>query len=255
MEVRVIGAHQTESAGFRPTAILVDGRLAIDAGGLAGGITLAHQRTLEAVLITHYHYDHIRDLPIVALNRWGYSALVVYTPDIVRDTLRRLIFNNEIWPKLDEIPSPENPALRFQSMIPGTMRQVLDYDVLAVPVPHAVPTVGYWVRRGGKSVFYTGDTGGSDPAVWQVIEPDLLLTEVTFPNRMDTAAAEAKHLTPARLKAELQSYLATHDRLPIVGAVHVSSEFQDEISAELAGLAREMRAEIRRVEDGEVFRL
>ena len=41
MHLQILGGHQVESAEGRATAFLIDGTIAIDAGGLTGGLTLA----------------------------------------------------------------------------------------------------------------------------------------------------------------------------------------------------------------------
>jgi len=46
-------------------SLLVDEELAIDAGSLASGLTFEEQARLSAVLLSHGHYDHVRDVPAV----------------------------------------------------------------------------------------------------------------------------------------------------------------------------------------------
>jgi ribonuclease BN (tRNA processing enzyme) len=63
MRVKILGAHQAESRDHHFTSILIDDRMAIDAGGLTSTLTFEEQPRLEAVLITHRHFDHVKDLP------------------------------------------------------------------------------------------------------------------------------------------------------------------------------------------------
>ena len=67
MHLRILGAHQLESRDHRLTALLVDGRLALDAGSLGRGLTLEEQGRIAAVALTHRHYDHLRDLPTLGM--------------------------------------------------------------------------------------------------------------------------------------------------------------------------------------------
>jgi ribonuclease BN (tRNA processing enzyme) len=250
VEVVIVGAHQTESAGRRATTFLVDGRLAIDAGNLAAALTLEEQRSLDAVLLTHYHYDHIRDFPSVAFSRWGYATLSVYCLPAVRDALRSSFFNGVLWPKLEEVPSRDVPALRFCDVAPYRSVDVAGYRVTPAPANHSAPAVGFLVERAGRSVFYTSDTHGGVAGLWEEVQPDLLLVEVTFPNRLDSVAVDAKHLTPARLGVELEAYRAIHGRLPQVAAIHRNAEYEEEIVAELAALGDRLGAPIDAPEDG-----
>ena len=71
MRVRVLGAHQLETRDTRLTSFLIDGVLAVDAGSLTSGLTLAEQETVAAILITHHHFDHCRDLLTFGLNTRG----------------------------------------------------------------------------------------------------------------------------------------------------------------------------------------
>ena len=68
MHVRILGAHNIETASTRLTALLVDGRLALDAGALTSTLTLAEQDEIRAVLLTHHHFDHARDLVTLGMN-------------------------------------------------------------------------------------------------------------------------------------------------------------------------------------------
>ena len=68
MEFRVLGGHQADSTEGRPISFLIDGTIAIDAGGLTGALSMADQNRVEHVLVTHQHFDHIRDLAFLGLN-------------------------------------------------------------------------------------------------------------------------------------------------------------------------------------------
>ena len=69
MDLRVIGCHGGETPKHRTSAFVVDDRVAIDAGALTSGMELKAQCALEAVLVSHAHLDHVRDLATIADNR------------------------------------------------------------------------------------------------------------------------------------------------------------------------------------------
>ena len=79
MDLRIIGCHGGETPKHRTSAFVVDDRVAIDAGSLTSGMELKAQCALEAVLVSHAHLDHIRDLATIADNRNqnGAPSLVV----------------------------------------------------------------------------------------------------------------------------------------------------------------------------------
>ena len=68
MEIRILGAHNVESANTRLTSVLVDGVLAMDAGALTSGLTFDEQEKVRSILLTHCHYDHVKDVAAIALN-------------------------------------------------------------------------------------------------------------------------------------------------------------------------------------------
>ena len=68
MKIRVLGAHNCERQNFRMISLLVDGVLAIDAGALTSGLSLEEQKRIKALLLTHQHYDHVRDVPALAMS-------------------------------------------------------------------------------------------------------------------------------------------------------------------------------------------
>ena len=69
MELRIIGCHGGETPKHRTSAFVLDDRIAIDAGSLTSGMELKAQCALEAVLVSHAHLDHVRDLATIADNR------------------------------------------------------------------------------------------------------------------------------------------------------------------------------------------
>src|SRR5271170_4715365 len=99
MELRVIGCHGGETPRHRTSAFLIDERLAIDAGSLTSGMELDAQCALRAVLVSHAHLDHIRDLATIADNRLQNRAkpLVVAGTKATIAVLRKHFFNDLLW--------------------------------------------------------------------------------------------------------------------------------------------------------------
>ena len=81
MYIRVLGAHHCESQDSKLVSLLIDDVLAIDAGALTSSLSFAEQQKLTAILLTHQHYDHIKDIPAIAMN-----ALLHETAIDVRST-------------------------------------------------------------------------------------------------------------------------------------------------------------------------
>ncbi|MFQ5934413.1 MAG: MBL fold metallo-hydrolase, partial [Dehalococcoidia bacterium] len=170
----MLGAHQLETRECRLTSFLVDGVLAIDAGSLSSSLTLSEQESLRAVLITHHHFDHVRDLMTLGINTDSHTTDVYSMPEVL-DSLSSSLVNGAIYPNFTDGYESDPPSLKFSPLELGKSADVSGYTVLPLPVPHGPPTVGYLVRdTQGKSLFYTGDTGPGCSSAWPHIRPDLL---------------------------------------------------------------------------------
>ena len=254
MELRVLGAHNQESRTTRLVSLLVDGVLALDAGGLTSTLSLSEQRRIEALLLTHRHYDHVRDLPILALNTLDCGAtLPVYAPDDAILYLQDRFMDGALYPAFTRRPTPEAPRLQLRTAWPLVEERVAGYRVLPVAVPHSVPSLGYQVEsQDGRRLFYSGDATVGLSRVWGALDPHLMVLEVTWPNRMEERAM-GRHLTPALLRRELEAYVAQKDALPPVLAVHLNPEWEAEIRSELAEVASALQADITPAEEGMVL--
>jgi len=245
MNIQVLGAHNCESQNSKLISLLIDDALAIDAGGLTSSLSLPAQQKLKAILLTHQHYDHIRDVPTVAMNfAFQASTINIYSTQPVYDALSTHLLNGRLYPNFLEWPQPK-PTIKFTIIEPGKPQQIEGYSILSVPVNHPDLTVGYQVTSpDGKVVFYTSDTGPGLIDCWQKVSPQLLITEVTLPNRYEEYARESGHLTPGLLKQELTSFQQVKGYLPRVIAVHMSPNLEKEIAAEIAAVAKALNNSI-----------
>jgi len=239
MDIQVLGAHNCESQNSKCISLLIDDVLAIDAGGLTSSLPFPAQQKLQAILITHHHYDHVRDIPAIAMSlALGETTINIYSTQAVYDALSTHLLNDEIYPKFLERPQ-RNPTIKFTTIEPHKSAHIEGYSVLAVPVNHTIPTVGYQITAAdGKTLFYTGDTGPGLAECWTHVSPQLLIIEVTAPNRHEEFAKEVGHLTPNLLKQELTTFQELKGYLPRVILVHMNPYLEKEIEAEIAALAK-----------------
>lgn len=107
-----------------------------------------------------------------------------------------------------------------------------DLEITPVPVNHIVPTVGLLIRQGQSSFGFTSDTGPTEE-FWeranQTENLGAIITECSFPNRLQDVADISLHLTPATLAEELEK-LNTGPRVLLY---HLKPPYLDEIRAEL----------------------
>jgi len=239
MNIEVLGAHNCESQRTKLVSLLVDNVLAIDAGALTSSLSLPTQLKLKTILLTHQHYDHIRDIPAIAMNLFLTDRSInIYSIRPVYDALSTHLLNDKLYPNFLKQPL-ENPTLKFTVIEPHQAEQIEGYSILAVPVNHSVPIVGYQITSPeGKRVFYTGDTGPGLAGCWEYLSPQLLIIEVTAPDKYKAWAAESGHLTPSLLKQELISFQKLKGYLPQVVLVHMNPNLEKEIEAEIAVVAK-----------------
>ena len=256
MNIQVLGAHNCESQNSKFISLLIDDILVVDAGGLTSSLSFAAQQKLKAILLTHQHYDHIRDVPAIAMNFYLCGATInIYSTQPVYNALTTYLLDGKLYPKFLEQPQ-ENPTIKFSLIEPYKIEQIEGYSVLAVKVNHAVPTVGYQITSpAGKILFYTGDTGPGLAGCWENVSPQLLITEVTATNKYEEFAKESGHLTPSLLRQELTSFQGIKGYLPQVVVVHMNPELEREIETEIAAVAQALNNSITLAYEGMQLRL
>jgi len=244
--VRVLGAHTLESRSTRHTCFLIDGVLALDAGSLCSALTPKEQLGVAAVLLTHRHYDHVRDLPTLGLatRDQGQPVDVYSLPETLEEVFGRLM-DGTLYPDFTRsADGPRGPKYRPHPVRPGEAFPVRGYWVLPVEVFHGPPAVGYVVTDPrGRSFAYTGDLGLGLLPFCQAA-PDLLAVDISFPNRMVRWAEDSGHLTPALLRDELAIARERGYPVPPVIAVHMNRHLPKKIEAELRQVAEELGVEI-----------
>ena len=248
MDFRVLGSFGGDSPDCRMTSFLVDGEVVVDAGAITRALTISEQQKIRHVLISHTHMDHTATLPFLIENIFGThpEPVSIYCAKQVMGAVRRHLFNNDTWPDFTRIPDHVEPSVRFQEIVaeePFTITGLPsgDLEITAIPVNHIVPTTAFLISQGSSTVIFTSDTGPTE-RIWQVANetPNLkaLITECSFPNRMQAVADISLHLTPKTLAAELRKL---NRDIPVL-IYHFKPPYVDELRAELA--ATEMNREI-----------
>jgi len=222
------------------TSFLIGDTVAVDAGAISRALSIDEQRTIQHVLVTHTHMDHTASLPFLIENIFGATSepLTIYCTQSVLGAVRRHLFNNDTWPDFSRIPNQLYPSVKFEVIEPERPFLIKgvpggDLEVTAIPVNHIVPTHGLLLRQGTTSVMFTSDTGPTE-RIWEVANAtsDLtaLITECSFPNRLQEVADVSLHLTPQTLAGEL----AKLDGVVPVYLYHFKPPYLDELRAELA---------------------
>jgi len=251
--VRFLGAHNAESRDTRLPSFLIDDVLAVDAGSLASELSFSEQEKIKAILLSHGHYDHIRGVPAFAFNNTGKTTRVFATQQTLKILSSHLV-DGIIYPKFTKkIPFfLEKPSLKFVALEPFNLLDVEGYQVLALPVNHTISTVGFEITsKDGKKLFYTGDTGTGLSALWEHISPELIIMDVTFPNRLEYRAINAAHLCPKFMKNELIEFYRVKEYFPKIILFHLFPKFEEEIKKEVKEIAKELKIPINIAREGE----
>ena len=243
MKIRLLGAHNLESRDTRHTCLLLDGVLGLDVGSLASALSPGEQAEVRAVLITHSHFDHIRDIPTLGLaTRDDPRPVDVYALKETLESLHDHLLDGDVYPDLTQGLNGAAPRYRFNAVTPWESIRVLDYQVKPIPVSHAAPGVGYIVKSDfGYCMAYTGDTGGDlRPFFQDELDPQVVFVDVTFPNRLEHIANISGHLTPKLSRGQLLELVKTNAQLPRIVPVHLSMIERDEVTRELASVSSEL---------------
>jgi 3',5'-cyclic-nucleotide phosphodiesterase len=238
MDFKVLGCHGGESPKHQCPAFLVDGRVCLDAGSITNMLSLKEQQKIEAVIVSHAHIDHVRDLAMLADTRTqqgGPPLTIASTPGTI-DVLKKHFFNDKLWPDFSKIPNLKNHTVVFQKLAPDKESEVCGYKVRPVPVDHTVEAAAIVVSDGETSLAYSGDTGPTEK-LWKVLlsQPGLaaLVMEVAFPNEQDKLAHDSGHHTPRSLEQELRKLGVEKRDLPVL-LFHIKPVFQRVVERELA---------------------
>lgn len=209
MRLRVLGC----SGGIggqqnRTTSFLLDEDILIDAGTGVGDLSLSELTMIDHIFITHSHLDHVNSIAffVDSVGALRPKPVTVYATGPTIDTLKKNLFNWDIWPDFTVIPTPEQPWLRYQVVEVGEVIAINGRKITVLPAIHTVPAVGYLLDSGKGSLVFTGDTGPND-ALWNVVNDvenlKFLIIETAFSDKDRRLAELSKHMCPSMLGEEL----------------------------------------------------
>ena len=238
MRLRVLGASGGELGRHRTTCFLVDDALAIDAGALTSSLPLEALARVDDIVLTHSHFDHVKDVPLLADLLVGRRErpVVVHASTECARSLREDVFNDRLWPDFTRIPDRRRPVVSIKPFDPRRRFRAGRYTVRPVPVAHPVESVGLVVSDGDAAIAISGDTGPTE-AFWDAVnrtaEVRALLVETSFPTRLQALADVSGHLTPRTLARELDK--VERNGFPVF-LYHLKPAYAAELRSEIAAL-------------------
>jgi ribonuclease BN (tRNA processing enzyme) len=238
VRLQILGCSGGELPRHRTTCFLLDGKLAIDAGALTSSLPLERLLEVDDIVLTHSHFDHVKDVPLLAdlvVGRRSTPVRVHASTECAR-TLRQSVFNDELWPDFTRIPDRASPVVEIVEFNASRAFKAGGYTFRPVPVCHPVESVGFVISDGKSQIAISGDTGPT-VAFWKKVNAaaglKALLVELSFPNDLQGLADVSGHLTPNTLASELAKL--TRNGFPVL-LYHLKPAYAARLRREVAAL-------------------
>jgi|YNPBryunderm2012_1023409.scaffolds.fasta_scaffold28763_2 ribonuclease BN (tRNA processing enzyme) len=237
MRIQLAPSPAGAGPGHSLSTFLVDGVLAIDAGGLGMAWPPEQLAKIEHVFITHSHIDHLAGLAIFldTVYQLGPPPTIHALPATL-ESMREDLFNDRLFPDFVRLSQNISPFLHLAEVHPDKPVQAGRHTLTAVLMAHPVPTVNYLIDDGDLVVALLTDTLLL-PTVFARLAatPRLaaVFLECAFPQTQARLAANSGHLTPAKF-AEAARIFPTE--IPIY-AIHIKPRYYHEVVTELKKLS------------------
>lgn len=224
----------------RPACNLVfaAGRIYVVDAGAGGFARVARWRLplqhIQAVFLTHFHSDHIADLPEVKLQSWvgqrpapltvyggpGVSRVVAgFTEAFALDDSYRIAHHGADFLKPEtgpmrpvEIANPDGAPLTGMQSAVVLQKDGLTITAFAVDHAPVIPAYGYRFDYKGRSVVFSGDTHKSPGLAQHAKDADVLLHEAMDKNivgEMNEAARRAQNHSAQKIMQDIPGYHAS----------------------------------------------
>ncbi|VAW66503.1 CAMP phosphodiesterases class-II:Metallo-beta-lactamase superfamily [hydrothermal vent metagenome] len=210
MKLRVLGCSGGIGQGLHTSSYMIDSDILLDAGTGVGDLTLQEMHQIKHVFITHSHMDHVLSIPLLVDTLFAdlqEQPLLVYARAETIETLKKHIFNWQLWPDFTELPSKEKGVLKFVEVNPGDVITLNERRIEMVDVNHTIPASAYIIESASTTFAYSGDTTTNDN-LWhrlnQYAKLDFMIIETAFADEEIELAKLAKHYCPSLLAQDLE---------------------------------------------------
>lgn len=219
-------------------SLIVDDRVAFDAGSIAIATNADQRRLIRDVVLSHAHLDHIAGLPLFIDDQFVLleEPVRVHGLPEVLEVLQRDVFNWRVYPDFSELSNDIGSVLSYCPFASGTEVKVAHLTVQPIAVNHGVPSCGFIVSDGQASIAMSGDTASTDEfwdRVNRVENLGLVIVECAMPDRLRSLAARSHHLTPTQMAQELER-LERNDVKVLVS--NIKPNYMEEVTEEIAAL-------------------
>jgi ribonuclease Z len=185
--------------------------------------------TLDALIVTHHHPDHIYGVPVLLLGLWLYGRR---EPFYVFGPQRSVAAIASIMDSLESQDWLSAMSVVFHEVEMREGYRVIEspeFEITTAPVEHSIPTIAVKVmsKETGKSIVYSSDTEPCEALARLAQGVDILIHEST--------GDYAGHSTPAQAGA-----MARRCGVGKLVLIHFTA-----LEGELEGLRRAAEAEFR----------
>jgi cAMP phosphodiesterase len=235
-----IDANGRASARQHLMSLIVDDRVAIDAGSLAFSCSDKQRTQVRDIILTHTHLDHIAGLPLFIDDLFASLTEPVRVHAIreVIEILERDIFNWSVYPRFSELKNDHGPVIEYCEFKSGGSFDAAHLRVRSIAVNHQVAACGYVVSDGAVTIGVTGDTAETDE-IWAAFNAasnlKAIFVECAFPNDLRELAGISNHLTPRSLAAELEKL---ENEECDVYVINLKPMYRERVMSELRALDR-----------------
>jgi ribonuclease BN (tRNA processing enzyme) len=194
-------AYLVEALGFR---LLID----FGSGSLSALQRYSDMDTIDAIMLTHLHCDHMLDAcTYMVVRRYGPEGpqppVPVYAPLGAAERISAAYSSEN---------EPVDDVYTFYGLQPGTF-PIGPFTVTVDRVNHPIETYGVRVEQGGRVLAYSSDTAPCEALLRLAAGADLFLCEASYLDGMNNPPG--LHLTggeagEAATKADVGRLLLTH---------------------------------------------
>ena len=205
MQLKILGHDGSACCGHYTTSALINNNIALDIGTGFHQLNIEEMQAVKDVLITHAHLDHVTMLCFwIDCQVINGSSVTIHCQQETAEIIRTHLFNNAIWPDMEQILVQNDAAVHFNIIEPFQTLTISGVSVTPLPVNHGVPTLGFCLHGDKENFVFCADMIDAPETFWQYLNQldnfDRMTMEISFPNEMEEIARQSYHLTPKTLE-------------------------------------------------------
>jgi ribonuclease Z len=190
------------------------------------------QDSLNDIILTHCHPDHISGVPSLLMSLWlngRKNPINIHGLHHTLDCVEKMmeLYEWHEWPDFYPVTFHRLSALEMTPVLENS-----DFRIVASPVSHIIPTIGLRIESlsGGKVVAYSCDTEPCDQVVQLGTDADILLHEATGQSFGHSSSAQAGEIAE---KAGAKSLYLIHYPPHLSGSKELLDQARDKFSGDV----------------------